>query len=69
MALVLAGLGDREATLDVLERALEQGDTMIRDLYVDASFDVLRTSPRFARMLASMQLPYVAPALGLAESD
>jgi adenylate cyclase len=69
MALVLAGLGDREAALDVLERALEQGDTMIRDLYVDASFDVLRTSPRFARMLASMQLPYVAPALGLAESD
>lgn len=58
-ALVLAGLDDREAALDELEAAYAQGDTMLRDVFVDGSFDSLRDDPRFERLIARMHLPYV----------
>ena len=55
MALVHAGLGDRDATLTDLERAFAQRDTMLRDLLVDASFDALREEPRFQSLIADME--------------
>jgi TolB-like protein/Tfp pilus assembly protein PilF len=55
LALVHAGLGDRDATLSDLERAFAQRDTMLRDLLVDASFDALRDEPRFQGLIADME--------------
>jgi serine/threonine-protein kinase len=61
LALIFAGLDCRELALDELERALEQGDSMLRDLYVDASFDSLRDEPRFQRLIDRLHLPYRGP--------
>jgi TolB-like protein/tetratricopeptide (TPR) repeat protein len=58
LALVLAGLEDREGALDELEAAHAQGDTMLRDVFVDESFDTLRDEPRFQRLIARLHLPY-----------
>jgi hypothetical protein len=51
-ALVLAGLGERDAALTQLERALET-----RDVRVDASFASLRAEPRFRRLIDAMHYP------------
>ena len=56
-ALVHAGLGEHDAALGELERALAQRDTMLRDLLVDASFDQLRAEPRFRAILEALHLP------------
>lgn len=58
LALVLAGLGESEAAIDELEAAHAQGDTMLRDVFVDESFDALRDHPRSQRLIARMRLPY-----------
>jgi hypothetical protein len=48
----------REQALDELERALLQRDSMLRDLFVDASFASLRDEPRFQALLQALHLPY-----------
>jgi len=68
-ALVLAGLEDREAALDQLEAAYAQGDTMLRDVFVDQSFDTLRDEPRFQRLIAQMHLPYDPGGLTVAANS
>ena len=55
-ALVHAGLGDREAALSSLERAWAVRDSMLRDIHVDASFDELRTEPRFRALVAQLSV-------------
>jgi tetratricopeptide (TPR) repeat protein len=57
LALVCAGLGDSAMALAELERALAQRDTMLRDLFVDASFDALRDEPRFQAVMNALRLP------------
>lgn len=57
-ALVLAGLDRSELALSELERAFEHRDSMLRDLFVDASFDRLRDESRFQRLIEGLHLPY-----------
>ena len=51
-ALVYAGLGDREATFDALERAYAARDVHLMNLPVDMKWDPYRTDPRFVDLLA-----------------
>jgi TolB-like protein/DNA-binding winged helix-turn-helix (wHTH) protein/Tfp pilus assembly protein PilF len=51
MALVSAGLGDRDAVFDWLERAYVARDVHLIYLPVDAKWDAYRSDPRFAALL------------------
>ncbi len=51
IALVHAGLGDREAVFDWLERAYAARDVHLMFLTVDAKWDPYREDPRFADLL------------------
>jgi serine/threonine-protein kinase len=55
VALVEAGLGDREAAIGWLNRAYEGGDAL-NNLGVDPRFDSIRGEPRFAAILAGVGL-------------
>ena len=61
-ALVLAGLDRRELALSELELAFEHRDSMLRDSFVDASFDRLRDESRFQRLIENLHLPYQGPS-------
>jgi hypothetical protein len=50
-ALVHAGLGDRDAAFEWLERALEVHDVHLIYLTVDPKWDAYRPDPRFAALL------------------
>jgi DNA-binding winged helix-turn-helix (wHTH) protein/Tfp pilus assembly protein PilF len=50
-ALIYARLGDKEQTLQWLERACEEKSVFVRRLSRDPAFDSLRTEPRFRLML------------------
>jgi TolB-like protein/DNA-binding winged helix-turn-helix (wHTH) protein/Flp pilus assembly protein TadD len=52
MALVHAGLGDREAVFAALDRAYEARDVHLIFLPVDPKWDAYRADPRFAAVLA-----------------
>ena len=52
MALVLAGLGDREAVFDWLDRAYAARDVHLIYLPVDSKWDAYRADPRFQALLA-----------------
>jgi TolB-like protein/DNA-binding winged helix-turn-helix (wHTH) protein/tetratricopeptide (TPR) repeat protein len=52
MALVHAGLGDRAAALDALERAAVERDVHMIFLPVDPKWDAYRSDPRFGGVLA-----------------
>ena len=52
LALVNAGLGDREATFAWLERALEARDVHLMFLTVDPKWNAFRSDPRFQALLA-----------------
>jgi serine/threonine protein kinase len=56
-ALVLLGLGRREDALGALEAALEQRDSMIRDLGVDPPWWPLRTDDRYLALRRGINLP------------
>jgi Flp pilus assembly protein TadD len=51
-ALVLAGLGDREAVFDWLDRAYAVRDVHLIYLPVDSKWDAYRADPRFQALLA-----------------
>ncbi len=53
-ALIYLGLGDVEAALDWLERAVEARDAYLRYLQVSPVYDSLRSHPRFIRLLGVM---------------
>ncbi len=61
LATVHAALGDREAALDSLERAIEQRAQPINFLGVDPAFDALRRDARFERMVARLIEGNVTP--------
>ncbi len=56
VAVVYAGLGDRDQAFEWLERAREVLDPAIPDLKVDRRFDKLRSDPRFGKFLATIGL-------------
>jgi TolB-like protein/Tfp pilus assembly protein PilF len=56
-ALVLSGLGRADASLDRLEQAHRQGDTMLRDLKVDPPWDRMRVEPRFRALMRELAFP------------
>jgi hypothetical protein len=54
---VLCGLGEKDAALARLERALAEHDTMLRDLRVDPALAPLRGEARFLELQAQMRFP------------
>lgn len=66
VALVHLGLGARDETLRWLSRAVDEHATYIASIRVDPMFDPLRGEPRFAELLARLNL---APDPAAAESS
>ena len=56
IALVYAGLGEREETLTWLEKAYQQHSPMMTWLKVDARFDNIRDEPRFQELMRRVGL-------------
>jgi serine/threonine-protein kinase len=56
-AMVLQGLGDREAALTQLERAWAERESMLRELKGERVWDGLREEPRFIALMTSMRYP------------
>ena len=54
IALAYAGLGDKDAAIRWLERAYDERASFMDGLNVTPGFDVLRSDPRFAALLARM---------------
>jgi len=52
MALVHAGLGERQAVFEWLDRAYEARDVHLIFLPVDPKWDAYRADPRFGTLLA-----------------
>jgi tetratricopeptide (TPR) repeat protein len=59
IALAYAGLGDKDAAFRWLERGYNEHASFMDGLNVTPGFDVLRSDPRFAALLARMH--FVAP--------
>ncbi len=57
VAAVHAGFGDKELTLDWLEKAYEERGTWMIFLNVHPYFDFLRTEPRFQNLVKKIGLP------------
>ena len=55
MALAYMGLGDRERTLDALERAYASDSQWLGWLKMDHTFDPLRAEPRFVALLRKLR--------------
>ena len=51
MAFITLGLGDKDATFELLERALQKHDVHLMFLTVDPMWDPLRQDPRFTSIL------------------
>ena len=56
VALVHLGLGGKDEALHWLSRAVDEHATYVASIRVDPLFDPLRQDPRFARLLARMNL-------------
>jgi len=56
VAIVYAGLGEKDRALSALERACQSGDTELIYLKGDPFFDNLHSDPRFATLLKRMNL-------------
>jgi serine/threonine-protein kinase len=56
-AMVLLGLGEREAALALLERAWTERESMLRELRGERVWDSLREEPRFNALMTSMSYP------------
>ena len=61
MALILGGLGEREGTLDWLQRAYEDRNSLLCFLGTMPEFDPLRAEPRFVDLLRRLNLPLAVP--------
>lgn len=58
IAMIYAGLDDKERALDWLERAYDKRDNLLIHLKVDPEWNDLRAEPRFIELLKRMGLPY-----------
>jgi tetratricopeptide (TPR) repeat protein len=57
IAVVYAGLGEKDKTLAMLETAYKRRDSHLNGLKVDPRLDTLRSDPRFQDLLRRMGLP------------
>jgi hypothetical protein len=57
VALVYAGLGDRDRAFEWLEKAYQVHDKGLCYIKVDPALDPLRSDPRFADLLRRMNFP------------
>jgi tetratricopeptide (TPR) repeat protein len=64
MALVHAGLNERDAALQSLERGLQAGDVNLIFLVVDPKWDSFRTDPRFLDLLERCDFTRTAKTSG-----
>jgi serine/threonine protein kinase/Tfp pilus assembly protein PilF len=62
LAIVYAGLKDKEKTLSGLERAYSERSYLMPSLGALFLFDALRSEPRFKQLLLRMDLPSMGPA-------
>ena len=56
LALVYAGLGEKDRALDALEKGYEERDVHMMFLKVDPRWDEYRTNPRFVQLMRRMRL-------------
>jgi tetratricopeptide (TPR) repeat protein len=56
LAIICAGLGDKEAALNWIEQAYDRGDPTLCDVMIQLRFQTLYTHPRFKRLLQRMGL-------------
>jgi TolB-like protein/tetratricopeptide (TPR) repeat protein len=56
LALIYAGLGDKDQAFAWLDRAYEERTVMLPVIYADPKYDNLRSDPRFAELLSRMNL-------------
>jgi serine/threonine-protein kinase len=61
LAVICAGMGDREAALDLLERGYQERTHWMALLQVDPRLDPVREHPRFSRLLEAMRFPTSIP--------
>jgi hypothetical protein len=57
LAVLYAGLGDKEAALSSLEKAYAAHDLQMQFLKIDPHFDSLRSDPRFQDLMRKVGLP------------
>ena len=57
IALVYAGLGEKDLAFEWLERAYDEHDKGLVSLKVDPPLDPLRSDPRFQDLLRRMNFP------------
>jgi tetratricopeptide (TPR) repeat protein len=57
LAILYAGLGDKEEAFTELERAYAARDTQMQYLKVEPHYDSLRSDPRFVDLIRRMGLP------------
>ena len=57
IAIVYAGMGDKEQTFAWLEKAIADRDSNITQIKVEPAFDGLHSDPRFAELLRRIGLP------------
>jgi len=57
VAIMYAGLGDRDKAFALLDRACDERDGLLVFLKVEPSFDLLRSDARFERLLRRVGFP------------
>jgi hypothetical protein len=57
LAVLYAGLGDKEAAIQSLERAYSAHDTALQSLKAEPRYDSLRSDPRFQDLMRRVGLP------------
>ena len=56
LAILYAGLGDKEGALALLQRAYDEHDLQLKDLRIGLGYDILRSDPRFQDLLSCIGL-------------
>ncbi len=57
VALLYAGLGDKDEAFAWLDQAFEERSAYLMEIHVDPMFDPLRADPRFAEFVRRVGLP------------
>ena len=56
LAILYAGLGDKDEALALLQRAYDEHDLQLKDLRIGLGYDSLRSDPRFQELLRRIGL-------------